>query len=392
MSQETPRDRKEQFRRAFEETPFETKPNGHGAGFARARFPFVPWKDLHYDPSKANWLVHKLLPTEGFGVIYGKWKSFKSFIALDIGVCVARGSDWAGRKTKRGIVAYIAGEGGAGLVKRIEAYKLKHGYTDVDLILCRVAPNLGAAPGDVETLVAAIKAILGDRVPVLIIIDTLARTLADRDENNEGMRNFVNNAENLSTAFGCLVMAVHHEGAGDTGRMRGGTTADAGSVATLRISRSDKADYRCTIEVQEAKDEESNFSMVAQLVRFEFGDEHDEDRESTLIVDKIEPSGAADEDKAERKKKVPEGQKAFMTAFDQAVASKGSRRQPLTDGPFVETVSSEQLFEVYSRIRADLKPESRDREFDRQLGSAIKREDLITRDVGGETLIWRAEK
>jgi hypothetical protein len=56
-----------------------SKPNGHGAGVARARFPFVPWRDLRYDPSSANWLVHKLLPPEGFGVIYGKWKSFKSF-------------------------------------------------------------------------------------------------------------------------------------------------------------------------------------------------------------------------------------------------------------------------------------------------------------------------
>lgn len=250
------------------------------------------------------------------------------------------------------------------------------------------------SPGDVEALVAAIHELLGDEVPALIIIDTLARTLADKDENNEGMRNFVNNAEDISTAFGCLVMAVHHEGAGETGRMRGGTTADAGSVATLRIIRSDKADYRCTIEVQEAKDEESNFSMVAQLVRFEFGDEHDEECESTLIVDTIEPSGQATEDEGKKKaRKVPDGLKAFMTAFDQALEAKGTRKKPLTDGPVVMTVTSEQLFEVYSQIRADeVKPDTKRRSFERQLGQAVKREGLITCKHDGEILIWRAEK
>ena len=56
-----------------------------------------------------------MLPTEGVAVLYGKWKQFKSFVALDLGVAIARGEPWASRKTKKGIVVYIAGEGGHGL-------------------------------------------------------------------------------------------------------------------------------------------------------------------------------------------------------------------------------------------------------------------------------------
>ena len=42
---------------------------------------------------------------------------------------------------------------------------------------------------------------LSDIAPVLIIVDTLARTLAGQPENGEGMANFIDNAEDLSAAF-----------------------------------------------------------------------------------------------------------------------------------------------------------------------------------------------
>ena len=367
------------------------QPMGSGVGL-RARFPFQHWREVHYDPTKANWLVHKLLPPEGVAVLYGKCRSFKSFVALDLGVAIARGEPWAGRKTKKGIVVYIAGEGGPGLVKRIEAYKLKHGFADIDLYLGRVSPNLGTRPGDVAELVAAIRELLSDEAPVLIIIDTLARTLADKDENTEGMRNFVNNAEDISAQLGCLVLAIHHEGARDTGRMRGGTTADAGSVATWRISRPDKSGLSSTIEVQDAKDSESGFSMIARLVKFEFGDEHEDGRESTLIVDTIEEVAAAADDEAKRPPSIPKSQAAFMTAVDQALERKGTRKRPFKDGPYVNAVTREQVLERYLRVRADAAPATRERDFRRQLGDAVKREDLVTRERDGETLVWKPKK
>jgi len=364
----------------------------NGAGL-RARFRFKRWCDIDYDPAKADWLLHKMLPAEGVAVLYGRWKTFKSFIALDLGVAIAGGEPWAGRKTKKGIVVYIACEGGHGLTKRIAAYKGKRGLTDIDLYLGTVRPNLGTRPSDVEELVAAIRELLGDSVPVLVVIDTLARTLSDKDENTEGMRHFANNAEDISAQFGCLVLAVHHEGASDTGRMRGGTTLDAASVATWHIKRPNRRALTCTIEVQDAKDSESGFSMSAQLARFEFGEEHDDERESTLIVDAVEDAAAAADDEEEKRApSIPRNQAAFMTAVEQALERYGIRKRPFRDGPYVNCVTRERVLERYIKVRADATPATRERDFRRQLSAAVKREDLIARERDGETLLWKPKK
>ena len=257
-----------------------------------------------------------------------------------------------------------------------------------------MSPNLGTRPGDVTELVAAIRELLGgDTVPALIIIDTLARTLSDKDENTDGMRNFANNTEYISTQFGCLVLAVHHQGAGDTGRMRGGTTLDAASVATWHVRRPNKASLTCAIEVQDAKDSESGFSMTAQLARFEFGDEHDDDRESTLMVDSVEAdAAAADDEDDKRVAGIPKNQAAFMTAVDQALERHGTRKRPFRDGSYVNCVTREQVLERYIKVRADAAPATRERDFRRQLSAAVKREDLIARERDGETLLWKPKK
>jgi len=386
----TPKEhRKRPKTKAKAEAPPHT--NGSTNGKSRARFAFQRWDEITYAPDSSQWLVDKLLPTEGFGVIYGKWKQFKSFVALDLGVAISRGSDWAGRKTKRGIVIYLACEGGQGLTKRIEGYKRKHGIADADFFLGNVRLNLGSSPGDLLELAAAVRALVGDKAPVLVVIDTLARTLGDKDENTDGMRNFVNNADDLSAAFKCLVLAVHHEGAGETGRMRGGTTADAGSVATWRVSRPHKTDLRCIVEVQEAKDEESNFSMVAQLERYEF----DGTGESTLIVSSVEisPDGQAGETAARDTPRIPKNQAAFMTAVTQALEKHGKRKRPFADGPVVYCVTRESARQRFDIIRADLKDEdSRKRIFNNQLAAAVAREDLVTRLIDGETLLWSPQK
>ncbi len=156
--------------------------------------------------------------------------------------------------------------------------------------------------------------------------------------------------------------------------------------------RTTKKGLTCTIEVQEAKDAESGFTMTAELVPFEFGDEHDDDRESTLIVDSIVMADAAAADDGHKGARIPKNQAAFMTAVEQAIERHGISKQPLNDGPWLRTVTEKQVLERYSIIRADAGPETREREFRRQFAQAIKREDLITRFHGGDTLVWRPEK
>jgi hypothetical protein len=72
-----------------------------GSGRAgRARFTVIALADIKFDPSDAGWLVEGLLPDRGLAVLYGRWKSFKSFIALDLAWGVGGGA--SGRAAHRG--------------------------------------------------------------------------------------------------------------------------------------------------------------------------------------------------------------------------------------------------------------------------------------------------
>jgi hypothetical protein len=388
--------------RRREQAELETK-RDNGAT-RRSRFVLTRWIDINFDPEKADWLVHGLLPTEGVGVVYGKWKSYKSFIVLDLGVAVAtpgeddRGKDWAGRKTKHGVVVYIAGEGQGGMHKRIEAYKrARPELQDIDLYVVKARPNLGTRPGDVEELVKAIRKALDDDVPVLVIIDTLSRTLAGKDENGEGMRNFADNAEDIASEFGCLVLAVHHEGAADNGRMRGSTVLDAASVATWHVKRAGNG-LSCTIEVQDAKDSESGFTMDVTLKLVKFGDERDAERESTLMVDKVEIDAILEGEvevstKPRPRKRGPAQLSAFMTAFDIALEKRGRQVQLPDSGPNVRAVSIEAVAPIYIRkYPGRAKEDSKRRAFDRHLVRATDSEILVTGEIHGEPMLWKPHK
>jgi AAA domain len=368
---------------------FDNAKRSNGAG-QRERFKLVRAQDYTYDPTAEEWLIQGLLPARGLAVLYAKWKSFKSFFALNIAVAVADRPAWAGRKVKNGVVIYIVCEGqGIGFRKRVAAYGDLSG---VDLYLIEARPNLGMRPGDVAELVKAIAGQLpadgGD--PVLIIIDTLARTLHGRDENGEGMQNFIDNGEDLADAFECLTLAVHHEGAGDTGRMRGYSMADAASVATWRLKRTKTGDkLGAILTVLEAKDSVSDLDFAVQFKRIELGDEHAEHCESTLIVDTIEPTEAASD---KPRASVAPSEHAFMTAFDQALDRHGIELHLPDNGPRVKAVNNDYLRATYYQRRADLDADGKRRTFNRHLGNLIEREVLVSREINGTSLAWRAKR
>src|SRR5262245_4530702 len=89
-------------------------------------FKAVHLPDICYEPGAQNWLVDQLLPAEGLSVLFGRWKSFKSFVLLDLAMAIARGEPWAGRKVRQGATVYVAAEGAAGMRKRIAAYQARN--------------------------------------------------------------------------------------------------------------------------------------------------------------------------------------------------------------------------------------------------------------------------
>ena len=91
-------------------------PHAKPKGKTRSRFKVISVADIKFDPSAdAGGLVDGLLPTTGVAQLYGRWKSFPSFVAVDLGWAVAKRSPtWAGHAIKRcGAVVYVACEGQA---------------------------------------------------------------------------------------------------------------------------------------------------------------------------------------------------------------------------------------------------------------------------------------
>jgi len=69
--------------------------------------------------SPPEWIIKDILPTESLSVLFGESGTGKSFLALDLCLSIARGSEWHGHHVDRaGAVIYICGEGASGVKRR----------------------------------------------------------------------------------------------------------------------------------------------------------------------------------------------------------------------------------------------------------------------------------
>lgn len=370
------------------------KAKANGAVIDRTRIAFTSWDEFaKLDKDNEAWLVEQLLPSQGLAQIYGRWKVFKSFVALDIAVAVARGEPWADKRTRQGTVIYIAAEGARGMRKRAYAYKWTRKLAGLPIHFIERRVNLGALPSEKDELIAAIRALLNGGNPVLIIIDTLAKSLFGKDENGEGMRNFCDACEDIAAALECLVLAVHHEGAaGDIGRSRGASVLPAALVASLHVRKA--GELGCTVEIEDAKDSVSGLRFDVTLKVVEFDDERAKVRRNTLMIDQVVPSSAPPEQPPTRRLRPPPSLTAFMAYVDIALNRHGIEvRLPSTDAGAtpakVKAVTIEYLRATYYQKRADLDAGSKRTEFGRQIKAAVERQLLMAGEVSGLPMAWR---
>lgn len=161
-------------------------------------------------------LIRGVLPADAVGMLWGEPGSFKSFVAIDWGLCVASGTPWLGHAVKRGTVWYLAGEGQAGLRHRVAAWRTARGYDGSLSFLHTQRPILldeehGESPG-LRSLLDLIEA---GEVPALIIVDTLARSMAGDESATKDASRYVVALDALVAAVRragktCTVLLVHH--------------------------------------------------------------------------------------------------------------------------------------------------------------------------------------
>lgn len=281
-------------------------------------------------------MIKGILPRRGVAVMYGESQSFKSFLALDMAVRVALGEPWGGRKVTKGTALYIAAEGGGGIEDRIDGLSKAHPHwPDAAQFgsMC-YSPNLGAAPprGDVMRLVEMIRDT--GQEPSLIVVDTLSQTLHGADENNVGMTTFIQNAQVLSSAFGALVLAIHHKGWSKEDRPRGNSSLYAAADAQIFCQRLPDG-YSASMTLQKMKDGPNNVRLTAYLESVPLYVDEDGDEVTTLVVERIEDGVAPRAERLAKRKPatLPAAAKTALDALNATIKAHGAEPEPCPDIP-----------------------------------------------------------
>lgn len=184
------------------------------------------------------WLWQDLLPAGGLVGMYGQGGSFKTFLALRLGVAIANGSaDLGGRSLRSGPVVYVAGEGQQ--EPRLRAIEAEFGpisdnfalFDGLDL----TSPEDQAVLRD--DIGVAITETWGGRAPVLLVVDTLNRAAPGMDENSaRDMSSIVATCDAIRRNLGCAVLLVHHTPKGSDD-WRGSTAVWNALDAALLVKR-----------------------------------------------------------------------------------------------------------------------------------------------------------
>lgn len=253
--------------------------------------------------------------------VFGPPASFKSFLALDIGLSVAHGGAWHGREVHSGPVLYIAGEGAAGIRKRASAWMVNQGVSDngEPFFVLPQAVNI-RDEAEVDALIAEAGETM-PQPPTLVIIDTLARSFGGGDENSgEAMGQFIEGCDRIRTEFaGCTVMIIHHAGK-DTTRGARGHSSLYGAVDTeLELKRSQGSDS-VTIRNSKQKDAEEadGIRMTARVVTLPPGDNLWLEEETSVVLDYDDAPEMPD-----REKKLGGNQRVVMQQIERAVEQVG---------------------------------------------------------------------
>ncbi len=247
----------------------------------------------------SRYLVKGWLDRAASSVVYGESNVGKTFFALDLAMHVAAGMPWHGarvptRKEDCGCVVYVAGEGGFGMHNRIEAMRrdnaslieraeTRQGFTLLPTMLDLCGAN------DAEELVKVFDA-LSSR-PSLVIIDTLARTMGEGDENTaRDMGAFIRSLDHLRAETGAHVMVIHHSGKDASKGARGSGSLRAAVDTEIQLTRSGVV---VMAETRKQRDMQTGGVFAYVLRDVEIGINEDGEPVTSAVVEPTEPVEAA---------------------------------------------------------------------------------------------------
>lgn len=345
----------------------------------------------------ANPLIVDLLDDGTMSVIYGESNAGKTFFVLDMAFAVATGLLWNGKETRRGLIVYVAAEGGKRITRRLAALRQRYleAYgEDADepsFALIRFPIDLRSNDANLKELLALVRGAeeaRGEKC-VWIIVDTLSRAIAGGDENSPvDMGMVVKSADRIRADTGAHFTYVHHTGKDNARGARGHSLLRAATDTEIEV-----ASELATVTKQ--RDMEGGQKFAFSLVDIGLGEDSAGLPVKSAVV---EWRDGPVEKKRSGAEKIPEGQRLLLDTFDLAVGEAGEDFRPAHDSPLVRAVDDEAVrSRYYARIAE--KPKDGDtpkKMADRQrqaFNTAIKKlldsRRLIAGENKGRRLLWR---
>lgn len=271
-------------------------------------------------------LIDGVLDQGTFALLYGRWGTGKSFVALDWAASVATGRPWQGRQTEQRRVLYVAAEGAYGLKGRLDAWETgwRTAIADGALEVLPVPVNLTRGVDAVR-----LAELVAERHYGLVVLDTLARCMVGADENNakdcgEVLDTLVRLRAQTAGGRG-VVLAVHHTGK-DGKTFRGSSVFEAGADTVYALTRDGGV---ILLDREKRKDGPQQDTHHLRLDRIEGTGS------CTVSAGNLSTQGV---DKSERAKRLLS---TFVHHFSQTGASKAELRKvaEMPDATFYRAVS-----------------------------------------------------
>ena len=246
-----------------------------------------------------NYAVKGWLRRAETSVLYGPSNCGKSALVCYLGNCIVTGTTFFDARVRQGIVVHVGAEAPVSVLDRMQAYDLGKAPAASPYIV-RMEPVNLSEPAQAERFISDLERLhqdLGKEI-VLIVFDTLARSIGTIDENcAAAMTGVANAAERIARQIQAHVMLVHHTGK-DAERGGRGSSALRGAVDTeISLSPLKGGAVRITQEKQRTMQKAD--ARFFQTKSFALGlDEDGEDRTTVMAVASQKPPETEDAGKA----------------------------------------------------------------------------------------------
>jgi hypothetical protein len=227
--------------------------------------PRIRWLDTEglAQLPEPSWLIHEVLPAGGLSQLYGQPDHGKTFVSIDMSLCIATGTPWHGHDVQHATTAYVIGEGQNWILQRIDAWKAQNEWMEpLDAFFTVDRLSLMDIK-DVDDMIHGLKSL----PPVgLVVLDTLNRTMGTGDESKtQDMTIYVRGCDEIRERLGCHVMVVHHSG-WDGSRERGSSVLRGAADTVISVARVDEKVYVSPVRQRNGPPfEKLAFQLVSRL-------------------------------------------------------------------------------------------------------------------------------